>query len=480
MSVEDLESPDDDDLQTDHDDEAFPSDGVLLCPSFEDDIKELYAKLNAKYCFSDDLAEVIQAQWESLVQFDPNRPDLPPPAALQTLLRACYIASLEAEESRPVVFNVSCLPSGRRPRRQHSREKVDFVRFESTRGFTPHELRRLSAATNTSYSTIWASFSSTSTDGALSILGLINLGRSWSAARRAEIYSYSPPIRALNLSVLGPGRIDAYQGQYLVARLASGKIIEPELSLFSFYDLDRFLHSGIASCRPKVLFPDLCRPQHEPPGSFFSFEHAAYINVLQSLVLEIQRKRHGGTLVVAQDTSSAMEGLNIKYRLGVSCSLLSDSFGEFMATRNRMIDIVHASEERDDRVASDAARWATQQALTRLSESVSFVADLANVDGALIITQSLKVLGFGAEILTENVPQMPVYRATGPFEDGATEVRVEDFGMRHRSAIKLCARSSGVVVFVVSQDGEISLCWSRDGQVRIRRGISLVNANMAF
>ena len=38
-------------------------------------------------------------------------------------------------------------------------------------------------------------------------------------------------------------------------------------------------------------------------------------------------------------------------------------------------------------------------------------------------------------------------------------------GMRHRSAAKLCAAIKNIAVFVVSQDGGISLIWNKGGKV---------------
>ena len=57
---------------------------------------------------------------------------------------------------------------------------------------------------------------------------------------------------------------------------------------------------------------------------------------------------------------------------------------------------------------------------------------------------------------------------------------VEQFGMRHRSALKLVSQEPSWRVLVVSQDGPISAVWSEHATVIIRRGVNLVNINMPW
>ena len=56
----------------------------------------------------------------------------------------------------------------------------------------------------------------------------------------------------------------------------------------------------------------------------------------------------------------------------------------------------------------------------------------------------------------------------------------EERGMRHRSAIRLCAANSNVAAFVVSQDGGVTLVWNRQGRVYVKSGITTTNVNMIF
>ena len=54
----------------------------------------------------------------------------------------------------------------------------------------------------------------------------------------------------------------------------------------------------------------------------------------------------------------------------------------------------------------------------------------------------------------------------------------ESFGMRHRSALRCVGVSEGVVAFVISQDGQVSLFWKQDGRLLMKRNINTANPNM--
>jgi hypothetical protein len=112
-------------------------------------------------------------------------------------------------------------------------------------------------------------------------------------------------------------------------------------------------------------------------------------------------------------------------------------------------------------------------------EAIRFVARLAGCDGAIVIAEDLQVLGFGAEIRSELKPNTQVIEVIDDMRNVMKPLDVEHFGLRHRSAIKLVSRKTTACVLVVSQDGPISFVSSDlQGQVKVRKGMNLVNMNM--
>jgi DNA integrity scanning protein DisA with diadenylate cyclase activity len=84
-----------------------------------------------------------------------------------------------------------------------------------------------------------------------------------------------------------------------------------------------------------------------------------------------------------------------------------------------------------------------------------FIAGLTAVDGAVLLTDRLRLLGFGAEVLTEAKKVESVRAATSELADTFTEVPISAFGTRHRSAFRFCSSLEPSVAFIMSQDGGV-------------------------
>jgi hypothetical protein len=83
--------------------------------------------------------------------------------------------------------------------------------------------------------------------------------------------------------------------------------------------------------------------------------------------------------------------------------------------------------------------------------SLWFVSLLSRVDGLVLMDTSLKVVGFGVEIL-EDKESKNIWQA-GDVHASKTKRRrldPEDFGTRHRSMMRYCAAVPGSVGFVIS------------------------------
>lgn len=121
-----------------------------------------------------------------------------------------------------------------------------------------------------------------------------------------------------------------------------------------------------------------------------------------------------------------------------------------------------------------------QEAQRRLTETCMFIGNLAGSDGAIVLGTGLKVRGFGAEILLDKAKRSKVYMVKDSLARTKEEGDSESFGMRHRSAIRLCGAAVGLAVFVVSQDGGVSLVWNDNGDSCYKSGIQTTNANMVL
>jgi hypothetical protein len=436
------------------------------------------------------LVKAITNNWERLVVGpDYDRPRLPAARTLRTLLEVCYLVSLETDESRSLRFTV-CYTTDRDKVRYHNADaEVECWRFDHARDFSVAEVRRLAATADLDASAIWVS-SPAQSHASVKVYGLLNAGSSWASARRAFSYVYSPPPSAVIIRVTGPGRISVYQGSYLVASLASGRIQEQSsVSVTDYFGILGFISDGFDIIDalvddPNLYLPGMEPPEHEPIKERQTFGWTAYLNTILAIVNVIQAKGHGGALIVLRDDSSLTNSaaLRIKYLFRPENYTLRKRFIEFIRKRNALHDLLWQRKEfsgsHSETVLAADAR--TQREFMSLMETISFLGNLAGADGAIVATQSLQLVGFSAEINVQGNLDPNVFSVADAMKRQKTKLDVEQFGMRHRSAIKLCANTDDAIVFVISQDGDVSLVWKEKTGVMVKRGVNITNANMVL
>jgi DNA integrity scanning protein DisA with diadenylate cyclase activity len=116
----------------------------------------------------------------------------------------------------------------------------------------------------------------------------------------------------------------------------------------------------------------------------------------------------------------------------------------------------------------------------QLGDAADLVARLTAVDGALVLTSDLRVLGFGAEIVLDTAVPVTAYEVIGnpDLSESWPEVDSQSFGMRHRSALRCVSVSNGVAAFVVSQDNSVSFIWKKGRKVMLKKHVNTSNPNM--
>jgi hypothetical protein len=157
--------------------------------------------------------------------------------------------------------------------------------------------------------------------------------------------------------------------------------------------------------------------------------------------------RHGGAILIVPDEESCKEFVDIKYRLP-SGYLFSDS-------------------ERLEELSGNA----------REKEIVTYadlIAKLTSVDGSVVLTKDLQLLGFGAETLVDKMGSK--HPAMQFMEYDNTENKRKQFkdnGMRHRAGYRFCSAVPDSVAFIISQDGTIEACTQHEGKVVVYDNVAL-------
>lgn len=413
------------------------------------------------------LAKVVTEHWQHIVSGDYVTPGCPSRRLLSRILEACYLAASAPEEGRYPQFNVLVTEDGE----GHSpTQGITFCPFAVRRKIDDHELRRLAPATDMKKSAIWVTYKG----NVAQIAGLVDLGTSWYRARIGLSYSYRVPSNLI-IQVDRPGRLKVFQGQFHVASLADGSLVVPR-----GIDLNLFLHEP-ANEALYAMGSEFTAPEVEHPRDYENFWFIALWNVFAAIANSVSLSAHGGMLIIlpvgTEDVSSLVR---IKYE--VRSDVLRSAFIKFINARNKTADFWERAEADGEKLPPEAyeAELHLSAITDSLVEAIRFVVQLAGCDGGIVITSDLKLLGFGTEIKAEMDPNAAAAEVVSEPNRRYRGCDVEQFGMRHRAAIKLASRMPGTRVLAVSQDGPITAIWREGNNVLVKKGVSLANMNLPW
>jgi hypothetical protein len=425
-----------------------------------------------------DLALLVQLRWTAdhaeersdagaLADDESSLPELP---ALERLLSTCYQASLLHEEGRPVTFRVALAESesfmalGGSPDGFH---RLVLGRF---RPFDRHELRRLAPAAGFQRSLIGVRLDA---DGEFEVWGLVHTGPRWLQAvrggrRAGQVF---PPM--LMVSVTGPGRVLVSKGAKTVAALAGGTLADVATDVFAapwlasiFADLHAAQWAEHAGT-PEPAFETY--RMLEPAFGRKLAEH-----VLRRIVATVRGARHGGTLVLLPAESASELSADGRY-FALKYPFRDEEprrriFSLTVRIMNELVRLHPVSEtQTEPRVGWAEYEASEDSRLIALDEALfevaHLIAMLADVDGAVVMTDRLEILGFGAEI-SGALPEVDsVDRSMDLQGTRRINERTDRVGTRHRSAYRLCNELHDALVVVVSQDGGVRFVRWHEGRV---------------
>jgi hypothetical protein len=399
-----------------------------------------------------ELTDFVLERWPDVEGACGGRLPKPLRSRLEEVLSASYQASLFREEDRPVTFRLALADPGSFEAAAGPPTGLHRLIFSEPRPLNQHELRRLSPAAAFSRSFIGARLDARQPP---SIWGLIHSGPNWLQSVRGgrETLQAIPPVPTI--AVTGPGRVLVEAGPVVIAEMTNGTLVGDRLDVFNASWMEQvFSEFAAPALAPERAGADGAAPIMSP-----AFGSTLARQVLRRILAGIRSARHGGMLlIVPAKRVSGLLGENgsirIKYRF------IAEEPRHRLATLSGRIaaELVNTAASGTgppigwaEYVLSEAPR--IKELDTALFEVANFAADLAQLDGAVVVTDELDVLGFGAEI-AGNLPELS--RVAHALDlDGHTRawVRTDRVGTRHRAAYRLCHVAPDVLAVVVSQDG---------------------------
>lgn len=400
-----------------------------------------------------DLARFVEARW----------PREAPPLHLSSrglaeALAIAFQASLTSEETRPTRFRLLLTPLDQLPELGVPNRGVLRLRFEQPRALHEDELRRLAPAAPFETSLIGVQEEA---EGKLAIWGVAHSGPAWLAPTwggRSPVpnWTYDPIVH-----VTAPGKLAVRSAGRLIGALERGLVVDATVDVFEstwlpalFEEERELIRAEHAATQRESVVPTFV--DHSLVGRVSQ-------HMLRRAIQLIRGARHGGMLLVAGATGSAPRGLRLKYRVSQD-----EPSHRYRSLQLEIFETLASSTTNpsvgwDDFVASSHPRL--EELERQVFELSRAIANLAAIDGAVLLDKRFGILGFGAEVSAELPPPERVLRALDSEGDVRVPDDIEKVGTRHRAAYRFVNDHPGSLAIVVSQDGGVSFVTRQSGDV---------------
>ena len=438
------------------------------------------------FTYPHEFVSELTAAWKKYGTAPGERiPRLPAKKIVKHLLEVAYHASFMTEEMRRVVYHIIYCPRNAVqepvPGGAERYGKTFSVVFDRSRPFNESELLRLAPATDPTKVLIGVEpADGTENEEPLQIWGLIDAGSSWWDFIHGESRAGNRPPDYLTISTAEPGNIVISRKGNIILKLQRGEIVRPTSGMLKRGPVADFFDDAVDRIYREACVSIKCA-KYDYRGSD-SYPQRLYLQYFERIIFHIRRKMHGGTLIVIPDNTD-LQCAELQSRLMVKypCSderawrLLVESLvlqHEYTQIHDRLLrrkcDICPA-EYREAINKFDEI----EEINDALSDSVKFIAALSGVDGAVLITDKLRLLGFGTEVVV-SLPELShvrvsqdVYGSTGK------SIPIESFGTRHRAAFRFCSTCENSLALVISQDGGVKAVKKKGDDIILWSDINL-------
>lgn len=386
--------------------------------------------------------EQIQETWR-FEQTRCDEPDKEPPdlEALRAVIETAFLASLKKEEGRSLEFSLALV----------TQEEIEAVNQAHPFGST-QVIMRLHQPLPLDVESI------------TKIAGAFNKNTTALAVEPAQsefaspyqiwgALFYGPTTNLFNeVSIGGPGFTTLRPDCLIVTTASTGSLALSRLGhLLGHFESGQFTRSVPSPFTSKAMGNYIIAAVQKNKGwdpKFFYWH--VYVEALELVLAEASSQGHGGTIILIPTD-----------KVGTAMGLFQPTYsftGDFGI--GYLMDQTVASLRNRSLIGDSSKRL--------LSQRLEALAQLASIDGALIITTEWQMMAFGAKL---SAPRWAKNIAIGPdaFGGGGGVFERSRLGMRHNSTIDFIGACPAAIGFVISEDGPIRgfakqdeetiLCW---------------------
>ncbi len=391
-----------------------------------------------------------------------------------------YFASLKTEESEPVLFHVAYVDSLKpdpKPPERIAHDRWRCVPFAQTVPLTSASLTKIAPASDPRTSSFAVCQDKV---GRLAVWGLIDQGNSYHDYVNFDSDTGPERPGLFQASILGIGHLVAYIAYEKIAELRKNALVRAAVNVFQRGTIRDALDSGIRS-HIETLRTDW--PDEFPEDDQFletiGVQH--WLSSIRRLLLRVQNIGHGGAFLITSDKT--LHGLLVKHRI-IYDRLRTALQRHAIASAQQSMATATIGQDYIDRDLEDmpvnlyleevVSGYELDEIRNEMGATIWFISLLTRVDGLVLLNPELEVQGFGVEITVAEEPS-EVYSATDAFglEPALKKIDYQQYGTRHRSMMRYCAKFPGSVGFVISQDGDVRVMTHINGRLLVWENLQL-------
>ena len=448
------------------------------------------------YLYPPDITEITVKRWKQINSRIHSSPPFPTNDELKTILDVIYHVSFLTEENRRIAVRIAYFPQkdfeNQLPPYMNTHDIP--IPFSQPIRFNVSEVLRLAPALEPTVSAIaicsTKDIESSLDDSPLAIWGIFNQGDEWWKLLTGRKTAAFVPPNVLTISTFAPGYISASTMGSVLFRLRAGELLNLPLEDLNEGHIGDFLNEAAED-----LYGQTCQvlgiKRYDSDIDSDNHPRHQYFRTLTNIVNLTREKGHGGSFIIFSNDISANDErledrVTIKYPLN-SPNIWNELISEAEANwhyykllfpkKSKKLNSRTGSADASVKDLKSMLSWENKKnnAQQKIAEFEQFVSSLSGVDGAVVLTDHLKVLGFGAEI-TATSPSLKVVRiADTPDAKKYSEKQIDSYGTRHRSALRLCSNFEHLICIVISQDGSIRAIKRIGSKVYMWNDVSLSN-----
>jgi sensor domain DACNV-containing protein len=404
----------------------------------------------------------------------------PPLEVLIELFESMYFASLKTEESKPVLFHIAYVDPQKpdpKPPKAVVHNRWSCVRLSPPIALNSANFVKLAPASDPRTSSFAVYRDS---NGQLMVWGLIDQGNSYHDYVNFDSESGPERPGLFQASITGIGHLVAYIGYEKVAELKLNNLVRTAIDVFQSGKIRDALEAGIQSHLESLRtgWPDEF-PADSDDGKLSITE--TWLAALRRLLLRVQSIRHGGAFLMT--SSEADKGFLVKHKIAYN-RLRTALQRHSVATAQHLVAGEIIAEEYMEKDLEDMpiglhvdeaiAGYDLEEIQNELGGVIWFISLLTRVDGLVLLNHNLEVRGFGVEITEPDEPS-EIYAAGDAWasESFIKRIDYQQYGTRHRSMMRYCAKFPGSVGFVISQDGDVRVMTKVGDRLMVWENIQL-------